>query len=105
MLKGAQANTMNLNDLMAQSERAIKDAGPRFTPGLDAGAPNIRIEHLVDALDSLSIRDGFRARIQEYEEELRKALKYTRRTIDDVFKGRVVTPVVVADDLLSLCML
>jgi len=96
---------MDLDDLVTQSEHAIKAAGPRFTPGLDPQAPNIRVAHLVDAVDALSFNDGFRARVRDHEAELRNALKQTRFTMEHAFKGRTVTPAVVADNLARLCSL
>jgi hypothetical protein len=96
---------MKLDDLAVQSERAIKAAGPRYTPGLDPKAPNIRVAHLVGAVDALSLGDGFRTRIQEHADELYEALKLTRITMDSLFRRRTVTPSVVADDLSHLCSL
>lgn len=96
---------MKLDDLATQCEHAIKAAGPRFTPGLDPKAPNIRVTHLVDAVHALSFHDGFRVRIREHEKELREALRRTRLTMDDVFRRRTVTPAIVADDLAHLSSL
>ena len=94
---------MKLDDLVVQCERAIDAAGPRFTPGVDPNAPNIRVSHLVEAVDALSFRDGFRNRVRELENDLTEAIRRTRLTMDDLFKRRTVSPAVVADDLIQLC--
>ncbi len=60
--------TATLSDALAQlrtaNEVAIREAGTRYTPGVDPDAPNIEIGYLVDAFDALSLVDGWRTRAQ-----------------------------------------
>ena len=52
--------------------RAIRDAGPRYMPGLDQTFPNIEIESLVETIESLSRGEALRLRIKKYREQLSK---------------------------------
>lgn len=96
---------MRFDDLIAQSKRAIGTAGPRYTPGVDPAAPNLRVAHLVDAVQALSMSDKFRERVREQEKDLRDALRYSQSTIVPLFRRRVVTPEAVAKDLAQLSSL
>lgn len=91
-----------LAQLKAANERAIRDAGPRYTPGLDPDAPNIEIGHLVDAFDALSLVDGWRNRAQELAEQIRKACEYHERLLARVFRGRSATPVSLVEEVRAL---
>lgn len=95
-----------LSDALAQlgtaNEVAIRDAGPRYTPGLDPDAPNIEIGYLVDAFDALSLVDGWRTRAQELAERITKACEYQERLLARIFRGRRATPVSLVDDVRAL---
>jgi hypothetical protein len=95
-----------VNDALAQlqavNEIAIRDAGPRYTPGLDPGAPNIEIGYLVDAFDALSLVDGWRQRAQGLAEGLAKASEYQTRLLDGLFGRRRATPGRLVDQVAEL---
>jgi len=69
-----------VSDALAQlrkvNEVAIRDAGPRYTAGLDPGAPNIQIGYLVDAFDALSLVEGWRVRAQGLAERIGNACEH-----------------------------
>jgi hypothetical protein len=90
---------VRLRDLERQNRRATNEAGPRYSPGLDPKAPNIQISHLVDALDALSLADGYRARLQDLAARLEKARESARNTTRPIFNGLKVTPEVIQADL------
>ena len=54
---------MILNDLKRINEKSIRSAGPRYTPGQDADAPNLEIESLNLALEGLICGPAFKTRI------------------------------------------
>ena len=95
----AWAVTMKFESLTPQNEIAINAAGARYTPGIDPTAPNIEIDHLVDAVNALGVSDGYRNKVSDLISELDEALRTTRGTVDSVFNRRRVTPAVVRDDL------
>ena len=90
---------MKFESLTPQNEIAINAAGARYTPGIDPTAPNIEIDHLVDAVNALGVSDGYRNKVSDLISELDEALRTTRGTVDSVFNRRRVTPAVVRDDL------
>ena len=63
---------MNLEDLALCNKKAIRLAGPRFSPGIDPEAPDIQIHHLIDAIDALSLAKGFRDQLKKYAKDLEK---------------------------------
>jgi len=95
-----------VSDALAQlrkaNEVAIRDAGPRYTPGLDPDAPNIEIGYLVDAFDALSLVDGWRNRARELEERISKACEYQARLLARIFRRRRATPATLADQVQAL---
>lgn len=93
---------MELRELKRHCERTISAAGPRFTPGVDPDAPNIRVAHLLEAIDALSLRDAFRDRVHQHESELADVARRHSDTLGELFARREVTPSLVADDLSSL---
>jgi hypothetical protein len=82
---------MNLNDLARHNKKAIQAAGPRYTPGLDPSAPNIRLDDLVESIDALALTDGFRRRIGRLHADLKSAYHRNRRAVGDSFRSRSVT--------------
>jgi len=51
----------------------IRQAGQRYTPGIDASAPNLRIAALSTAVDNVACGDAARARFQSVLDELADA--------------------------------
>ncbi|GHF13926.1 hypothetical protein GCM10017044_05020 [Kordiimonas sediminis] len=70
----------------------VKSAGPRYTPQVEQGAPNIQIENLLKPLASLSFDNGFRKEITIIKEELSKEVKNQSRQVSRLFAKRVRTP-------------
>ncbi len=91
-----------LSQLQAANEVAIRDAGPRYTPGIDPAAPNIEIGYLVDAFDALSLVDGWRTRAQELAERISKACEYQARLLARIFRRRRTTPFTLIDEVRAL---
>jgi hypothetical protein len=91
-----------LAQLQAVNELAIREAGPRYTPGLDPDAPNIEIGYLVDAFDALSLVDGWRARAQELGERITKATEYQTHLLDGLFRRRRATPARLVEQVQAL---
>ena len=91
-----------LAQLRKVNEVAIRDAGPRYTPGLDPDAPNIEIGYLVDAFDALSLVDGWRTRAQELAERISKACEYQARLLARIFRRRRTAPFTLIDEVRAL---
>lgn len=81
-----------LAQLQTVNEVAIRDAGPRYTPGLDPAAPNIEIRYLVDAFDALSLVDGWRGRAQTLAQSITRASEHQTRLLERLFRRRRATP-------------
>lgn len=96
---------MDLTELTRHNQKSIRAAGPRYTPGLDPSAPNIKIDHLVEAVDALTLTDGFRRRIRDLHDELSEVHRRTRYSVGRAFARRSITPQVVLDDLDQLATL
>ncbi len=52
--------------------KAIHEAGPKFTPGLEKDAPNLEIAELVFAFDILGRTRKFYEHLRSFAEELEK---------------------------------
>lgn len=83
---------INFNQLKKYNNREIHDAGPRYTPGQDKDAPNMEIEALENALDSLSFSKKFCQDLLEFQSVLSKSIKEYSRELKSIFKGRKRTP-------------
>src|SRR5688572_19980464 len=81
-----------LAQLQAANEVAIRDAGPRYTPGVDPAAPNIEIGYLVDAFDALSLVDGWRGRAQELAQDISRASEHQTHLLERLFRRRKTSP-------------
>jgi hypothetical protein len=95
-----------ISDALAQlqtvNEVAIRDAGPRYTPGLDPAAPNIEIGYLVDAFDALSLVDGWRGRAQGLAQGITKASEYQTHLLDRLFRRCRATPARLVEQVQAL---
>lgn len=96
---------MDLTDLSRHNQKSISAAGPRYTPGLDPSAPNIRIDHLVEAVDALTLTEGFRHRLRDLHDQLEEVHRRTRYSLGRTFARRSITPQEVIDDLERLASL
>lgn len=83
---------MQLTDLALRNEQAIRIAGPRYTPGVDPSAPNLRIEHLVRAVQALTLSGDFKRHVEGLEKDLSESLRSARYTVDPLFRRNKTTP-------------
>jgi hypothetical protein len=83
---------MKLQDLTLQTQETVRLAGPRYSPGLHPGAPNLEMRHLVEAVDALSLDEGFRTRLRELASAMDKACLRTRHVWAPIFHRRTTTP-------------
>ena len=90
---------MNLNDLTRHNKTSIKAAGPRYTPGLDPNAPNIEIDHLVEAICALSLSDGFRDRLKGLKADVESEYERNRYALGGAFRSREITPGTLIQDV------
>ena len=60
--------------LTALSTEQIRQAGQRYTPGIDPHAPNLKIESLVTAIENVAYGAGARARFQSVLDAFSEAL-------------------------------
>jgi len=91
-----------LEQLHAVNEIAIRDAGPRYTPGINPDAPNIEIDYLVDAFAALSLVDGWWTRAQNLAERISKASEYRSHLLDRLFRRRKTTPASLVSEIRAL---
>ena len=84
---------LTLSDLKRVNRETIKAAGPRYTPGVDASAPNLHIESLASAVESLGLTEQFRSKLKHLEQALRSAWKLPPESINKRLKGKKETPI------------
>ena len=65
--------------LTALSKDQIRQAGHRYTPGIDPHAPNLRIQSLFTAIENVACGAGARARFQSVLDEFSKAWDRAKR--------------------------
>ena len=88
-----------IGQLRAVAKRTLAAAGPRYSPALDADAPNLEILPLQQAAFALSLGAGFRVRVRELVASLRAAYDRDHYLADQLFVGRTVDLQRLADDL------
>lgn len=74
------------------SQEQIRQAGQRYTPGIDPRAPNLRIASLFKAIENVACGAGAQARLQMVLEELSEAWDRAKHCSQqrDVVDGRIV---------------
>ena len=92
-------SVMNLDDLKCINEKSIRSAGPRYTPGQDADAPNLEIESLNLALEGLICSPAFRARIHGLANGVEEAFAKVGKNLHDRFPRQFRKP----KGLLGVC--
>lgn len=70
----------------------VKSAGPRYTPQIEEGAPNIQIDNLLKPLSCLSFNDHFRDEIVGLKNNLAKESANPGKHVSKVFRRKVRTP-------------
>lgn len=79
----------NLNSI---NRATIKAAGPRYTPGTDASAPNLQIRSLLDSIEALALSDNYRETLGSLVEALKKAWEQASPSITKSFARKKRTP-------------
>lgn len=92
---------MQISHLRKVLDRTIRDAGPRYSPGLDPHAPNIEIGQLNTCIEALAV-DHLRLHVGPMIVDLERAIDQTRGTWASVFRNRATTPSVIAQVLAEL---
>src|SRR5574337_1019125 len=69
--------------------KAIREAGPKYTPGCERGAPNLEIEELIFSFDILGRTKKLYVYLKTLAEELEKEsrLKYSISKISELKLG------------------
>lgn len=93
---------MNLKNMNEINRRQIERAGARYTPNINADAPNLEIEHVLQAFDALAYSDAFRDRVIEIAQELRTQWDKAPEEVHNGFERRKQTPEYVAQLLESV---
>lgn len=87
----SQSRDLFLAALTALSEDQIRQAGQRYTPGIDPQAPNLRIESLFIAIENVACGEGARVRFQSMLNALSDAWKHAKHCSQrpDILQRRV----------------
>lgn len=72
-------------------------AGARYTPIVESNAPNLTIQASVEVIDALSLSTGYRKRVSALANELEKSWDEYSRELRRGFRGRVQTPLKLAE--------
>jgi len=96
---------ITLEDLRILTDRSIRDAGPRYTPEHEPGAPSIEIVDLVQHIDRIALNDAFRIQAAEDAVAILKAQAHGVQTVSRAFWRRSVTPGVLATTVEQLSRL
>lgn len=76
----------SLSDLI---RGAVEAAGPRYTPGLDDSAPNLRIDELADAIDTIAHSREAQVSLEQIEVNVRDAWQKTSPELKRLFRRRL----------------
>jgi hypothetical protein len=79
-----------MDKLRAVATRTLAAAGPRYSPALDPGAPNLEIQSLQRASSALSLGAAFSARVKDLAGGLRSAYDRDHLVGNRPFEGRRV---------------
>lgn len=82
----------DLNDLKHFNAQQIVAAGPRYSPNVNANAPNLAIAALLRSINALASNKDYHALIQEFRTEIADAVSDTARTVEPLFRNKKRTP-------------
>lgn len=102
MMPKPRTESSAIKSLNSFSRRQIHLAGPRYSPGINNGAPNIQINPLLTRLGALAHDDRFVAYVHELRQRLLRATEYSTTTLARIFRRRTRTPVKLLDALAEL---
>jgi hypothetical protein len=93
MKTGKQMPTNNWIAKLNRINRAtIKAAGPRYTPGSDAAAPNLQIQSLLDSIEALALSDSYRKSLSALMLALAEAWEHPTPFLKKSFVKKKRTP-------------
>lgn len=84
----------DFNDLKHFSTQQIVAAGPRYSPNIDANAPNLAISSLLRSINALASNKDYHALIQEFRTGIADAVSDSGRTVEPLFRSKKRTPAV-----------
>lgn len=90
---------MKLTDLYTFNKFSIKEAGPKYSPGIAEGAPNIEINELVEFLDALCLNENFKLAFKTINNELTNISIYHSRIVNGLFLNNKHTPATLSKSL------
>ena len=82
----------NIAKLNSINRATIKAAGPRYSPSIDASAPNLQIQSLLDSIEALALSDSYRHSLGSLVQALKEAWGKAPRSITKTFAKRKWTP-------------
>ncbi|MCK5027047.1 MAG: NACHT domain-containing protein [Candidatus Pacebacteria bacterium] len=74
---------MDFKKLSKINKEGINAAGPRYTPGIEEGAPNIQIEDLLECIDRITLSTQYRKLVTQMSSDFKESCK----TIDAEVKA------------------
>jgi hypothetical protein len=86
-----------LADLSKINRATIQSAGPRYTPTIDANAPNLKIRPLVDAIEALTHSPTLKGRLELLEKDLRAAWRNAPNEIRSLFDRKLAATALCAN--------
>jgi DNA replication protein DnaC len=87
---------ITLADLKRVNQASIRRAGPRYAPAIDANAPNLEIQPLVNAIEALAHSAVYKKQLDDLEEELRSAWQNAPTELLSLFDGKTAASVLCA---------
>jgi len=93
---------MRLTALRANNLRAIRQAGPRYAPGLDPTSPNLAITSLTAAFEVIGLAASFRSNVRGLRTEFETAWLKASRAIIRGFLGHAHNPTLLGARLAEL---
>jgi hypothetical protein len=91
--------TIKLNQI---SKRSIAAAGPRYSPGIEIGAPNLVIASLSSAIEALGQSPSYKQTLSHFETSIRRAWRDAPEHIRKLFHRLGGTPTALADVIAAL---
>ncbi len=83
---------LGIDELKRINRSTIQAAGARYTPSVEAGAPNLQIQSLLASVDALGVTEEFRKRCSDIARDARASWEKAPREVLRLFRQRVSTP-------------
>lgn len=91
-----------LDDLSRISRQQIMAAGPRYSPNVDANAPNLEISILLDSIEALASSSDYRRKLDGLQNSIAESEAETGTWASRLFRKRRNTPTVCVELLARL---